>query len=42
MKVAVLYKTGQLLVIEEGIKIPPLQPGQALLRFPSAGYAIAS
>ena len=31
MKAAVLYKTGQPLVIEEGIKIPDLLTGQVLI-----------
>lgn len=37
MKAAVLYKTGQPLVIEEGIEIPPLQPGQVLVKVSFSG-----
>lgn len=37
MKAAVLYKTGQPLVIEEGIDIPELQPGQVLVKVAFSG-----
>ena len=32
MKAAVLYKTGEPLVVEENIKIPHLSPGQVLVK----------
>ena len=37
MKAAVLYETGEPLIIEEGIKIPDLNPGQILVRVAYSG-----
>jgi S-(hydroxymethyl)glutathione dehydrogenase / alcohol dehydrogenase len=37
MKAAVLYKTGEPLVVEENIKIPPLSPGQVLVKVAYSG-----
>lgn len=37
MKAAVLYELNQPLVIEEGIEIPPLQPGQVLVKVAYSG-----
>ncbi len=37
MKAAVLYQTGQPLVVEENIEIPALQPGQVLVKLAYSG-----
>ena len=37
MKAAVLYKTGEPLVVEDGIEIPDLQPGQVLVKVEYSG-----
>jgi S-(hydroxymethyl)glutathione dehydrogenase / alcohol dehydrogenase len=37
MKAAVLYKTGESLVVEDGIEIPTLQPGQVLVKVAYSG-----
>ena len=37
MKAAVLYETGKPLVIEDGIEIPVLQPGQVLVKVAYSG-----
>ena len=37
MKAAILYKTGEPLVVEDGIEIPALQPGQVLVKVEYSG-----
>jgi S-(hydroxymethyl)glutathione dehydrogenase / alcohol dehydrogenase len=37
MKAAILYKTGEPLVVEDGIEIPALQPGQVLVKLAYSG-----
>jgi S-(hydroxymethyl)glutathione dehydrogenase / alcohol dehydrogenase len=37
MKAAILYKTGEPLVVEDGIEIPDLQPGQVLVEVAYSG-----